>query len=188
MYDRALVGVAGEQLYKITVVFQVLVVGSKTIGAGGVEHDVVVAVFRHVAVMVVARIFVIAEDQLVRTLRGTQLVVVYAMVLVVARKLFPFLRGRITAIEETIARPACAAEFHPLQAIFQLLLSGYFHHANLAPIASCFRNGQRYVAVILRKTKQTNSGGPIFRPSVGVDKNLRIAIQTFLEVDDRLVL
>ncbi len=138
--------------------------------------------------MVESGVGLVFIDQLVITLRSAKFVVVNAVHQVVALQCFPFLWGGVAAVEETVVVPACAAEFDPLELVFQVRVGLHVADIDFAPVGAGFAAAVSHVAVIFVGAKQADGSGAFFVHGIGVHEDLLFTVFSFFVVVDGLVL
>ena len=177
-----------KEVEGVVLLVQVAEMDLRAVGALGDAQEEEAAVLGDLGAVIAQRVRGVGEDQRVLFLGVAQLVVVDLLVLVLGLQLVARLGLVVAGVIKAVAAPRRPGELHPAQAVVQLAAVGDLQHADLPPVGAGFGAGDGHVAVVPGLAQQADAHGAVGRQGVGVDKDLRLAVQPLLVVMDRLVL
>ena len=145
-------------------------------------------VFGDVGVHVAEGMLTVFKDQPVLVLGISDFMIKDLLVLVAGGQL-PAGRGRvIAAVIESPALPGRARELDPADPVGKLRLRRDLHDPDLGPIGAGLRSRNGHVPVVMGGADQADPNRPVLGQEVGIDEDLGSPVQSFLDIDDGLVL
>ncbi len=183
--DAALILHAADQLHIVGIaVLEVLDVDVVALGIALPQEDVALVV-AHAHLVEVQGLTLVLVLNVVLALRGTQLVVIHLLELVLGR--LGILGGIIAAVEEAVTQPLRIGKLGPHDVVVEHTVLLEILDVDLVPVAAVAGDDVGQVATVVREVERLQGHGAVVAQCVGVEHHLVVAVGTVL-IEHTLVL